>query len=170
MGRVLRAHGIRGEVRVENLSDVEERFVPGTELWLRSRDGRRSRRCIQQVREDRGTLLIHFEGIVDRSRADEIRGAALEVEESEVPEAPEGYFYYFELVGCTCYRAETDDSLGRVLEVLEDGGGHLLRLDHGGSSLLVPFVDAFLRTVDIDAGRIELDLPPGLIETCTSRS
>ena len=170
VGRVLRAHGIRGEVRVETLSDVEERFDPGSELRIRHRAGRRSRLRVETVRRDRGTLLIRFEGVADRTRAEEIRGAALEVEEAEVPEPPEGFFYYFQLTGCTCYEAGSGNPLGRVLEVLEDGGGHLLRIDHGGESLLVPFVGAFLRSVDVKAGRIELDLPSGLIETCTSRS
>ena len=65
--------------------------------------------------------------------------------------------------------------LGEVVEVIEDGGGHLLRVEKepkqeaGGLTVLIPFVDAFLRRVDIPARQIEVELPEGLIESCTSK-
>jgi ribosomal 30S subunit maturation factor RimM len=57
-----------------------------------------------------------------------------------------------------------------VEEVIEDGGGLLLLLAHEGRRLLVPFVRAYLARVDVEAGEIELRLPEGLVEACTSRS
>jgi 16S rRNA processing protein RimM len=68
-----------------------------------------------------------------------------------------------------CFTAAGEE-LGEVLEVVEDGGGHLLRLRRDSGELLVPFVEAFLHHLDIAAGRIELSLPPGLIDICTSAS
>ena len=57
-----------------------------------------------------------------------------------------------------------------MVEVVEDGGGELLIIEGEGRRVPVPFVKEFLREVDVAAGRIELALPPGLLEACASRS
>lgn len=170
VGRVLRAHGIRGEVRVEVLSDVEGRFDRDRELWLRPGRGPRFRTRIVSQRRDRGTLLIRFAGIDDRDRSEELRGAAIEIDPADVPPAPDDLYYHFELVGCECHDQQAG-FLGEVIEVIEDGGGDMLVVRRDGRNLLVPFVEAFVLTVDVrDKRRIDLRLPEGLVETCTSRS
>jgi 16S rRNA processing protein RimM len=164
VGRVLRSHGIRGEVVVEPYSDVPERFDPGAELLLAGRPV-----TVATVRPHRGGLLVRFERVLDRDVADTLRGGLLEIARDAVPEAPEETWYYFELVGCRCHDRREGD-LGNVTDVIEDGGGVLLDVRAGGRRLLVPFVRAFVRRVDREAGRIELDLPEGLVEACASRS
>ena len=172
VGRVIRPHGVRGEVKVEVWSDVPERFERGRELLLSSpRAGeRRSTLRIETIRFDRGVALIRFAGVDDRESAEILRGAVLEVDRRDVPPAPDGIYYTWQLTGCVCFDAEQGE-LGRVRDVIEDGGGYLLcvRREAGGD-LLIPFVDAFLDEVDVELGRIVLRLPPGLIEACTSGS
>ena len=168
VGKVLRPHGIRGELKVEVWSDIDERFEVDSELYLRVGDHVRRFR-IRQVRPERGHLLIRLSGIETRESADELRQGIFEVDASQVPEPPEGFYYHFQLVGCECVDQATG-SLGDVVEVVEDGGGILLRVEHEGRSLLVPFVDAFLGLVDVKAKRIEVRLPEGLVTICTSKS
>ncbi|MEM1180146.1 MAG: ribosome maturation factor RimM [Acidobacteriota bacterium] len=168
VGRILRGHGIRGEVKVEIWSDVEGRFDRGAELQLRPSAGPVETRRILKVRADRGTLLVKFEGVDGRDHADGLRGAVLEVSEEQVPEAPDGFYYHFQLEGCLVTDAASGE-LGTVVEVIEDGGGHILRLASRGATLLIPFVDAFLRRVDIASQEIDVELPDGLIESCTSQ-
>ncbi len=168
VGRILRPHGIRGELKVEIHSDVAERFEPGGELLLVSAAASASEARtvrIRTCRPVRGGLLVHLEGCDTRDQADAIRGARLEVERARVPRAPEGAYYYYELVGCECFDAHHGE-LGRVVDLVEDGGGCLLRVARGERNLLIPFVAAFLERVDVDGGRIDLRLPPGLVETC----
>lgn len=168
VGAIIRPHGLRGEVRVEIHSDVSERFAAGAELWA-VRGSVRRRLRVGSSRIVRGGALVLFEGCSSREQAEELRGHRLEVEMARVPPAPEGLYYYFELAGCRCFDAAEGD-LGVVSEVIEDGGGVLLRVGDGERTLLVPFVEAFLRAVDVEGGRIDLELPPGLVETCASRS
>lgn len=175
VGQVGRPHGLRGEVRVEVMSDLPERFDPGSELLLVRRDGRTERVKVSQFRPIKGGGLLALEGYDDRDGAETLRGASLEVHPSQVPPAPDGLYYYWQLTGCRCVDASAGD-LGRVVDIVEDGGGVLLKvahpedLDKGEEHLLIPFVDAFLVAVDVEAKEIRLQLPPGLVETCVSRS
>ena len=168
VGTIGRPHGVRGEVKVDVQSDVPERFARGSELLL-VRPGRSGRPVtVRGFRPARGGGILALDGVDDRDAAEALRGAQLEVKREDVPEAPEGFYYYWQLEGCRCFEAGAGE-LGEVLEVIEDGGGHLLRVRGGGCEVLVPFVDAFLERVDVAAGRIDLCLPPGLLETCTTR-
>jgi 16S rRNA processing protein RimM len=168
VGRVLRAHGVRGEVGVAVLSDVPGRFEPGSGLLAVREGGPPVPLVVASSRPQKGGLVVRFEGIEDRDRAEELKGLWLEVPRSEVPAAPLGTYYHWELLGCRC-RAGSED-LGEVVEIVEDGGGLLLVCEGGGRRVPVPFVRDFLREVDVAGGRIELDLPPGLLEACASRS
>jgi 16S rRNA processing protein RimM len=124
---------------------------------------------LSEARAHQGRLLARFEGIDDRTQAEALRGVVLHVLRSEVPPAPRGTYYHFELVGCTVVDRSRGD-LGRVEAVVEDGGGVLLRVAGNAGELLVPFVRAFLIEVDIGSRRIEVNLPEGLIEACASTS
>jgi 16S rRNA processing protein RimM len=168
VGRVLRPHGVRGEVVVEVLSDVAGRFDQGSALAA-AREGEAARvLTVATSRPHKSGAVVRFAGVDDRDAAEALRDFWLTVPRTEVPEAPEGTYYQFELLGCRCATAEGE--LGRVVDVVEDGGGLLLVVDDGSRTVPVPFVQRFLRTVDVAHGRIELDLPPGLIETCASKS
>ncbi len=168
VGIVTRPHGIRGEVKIDVQSDVEGRFAPGRELFVVS-EGLAARRVrIASSRRQRGGAVVRFEDCQSRDQAENLRGSRLEVSRSEVPVAPPGLYYHFDLIGCRCVDAEQGE-LGEVTAVLEDGGGDLLAVRRSEKTLLVPFVEAFLESVDIAGKQIRLRLPAGLIETCESK-
>lgn len=184
VGRVHAAHGVRGEVSVEPYSEVEGRFAPGARLRPARPEstagtaGAAGARVltVETVRPHKGRLLVRFEGVADRDAAEALRGTVLEVSRDEVPEPPEDTWYHFQLVGCRCHDAREGD-LGEVVGVTEDGGGVLLDVRDGSRRLLIPFVRAMVKSVEpagADAaaggGRIELELPEGLVEACASKS
>lgn len=168
VGRVLRPHGVRGEVVVEVLSDVPERLAPGGEVIAVGSGRSRRVVVVASHRPHKSGALVRFEGIEDREGAEELRDALLEVDRTQVPAAPPGTYYWYELLGCRV-RAGGDD-LGEVTDLVEDGGGLLLVVSDGERQVPIPFVRSFLKQVDVERGRIELDLPPGLLEACASRS
>lgn len=169
VGRVRKPHGVRGEVAVEVLSDVADRFAVGRELILRAVGAAAHPVRIESSRGQGEVLIVRFAGLESRDEAEPLRDALLEIEREAVPSAPEGSFYEYELTGCRLVDAAQGD-LGTVLDVIADGGGWLLEVERGAARLLVPFVDAYLRRVDIAERRIEVDLPPELIALCTSTS
>ncbi len=168
VARIRKPHGIRGEVAVEVLTDVVGRLDPGRVLLLAGVEGRTEVRVASFRPHGRGAVL-RLEGCEEREAAEALRGLALEVDRSEVPPSPAGSWYHFELVGCRLADRACGE-LGIVEAILEDGGGHLLEVRGPAGSVHVPWVEAFIVEVDVQERRIEVDLPEGLVETCTSTS
>jgi 16S rRNA processing protein RimM len=184
VGTILRPHGIKGEVTVALWSDNERRFAPGVEFQATSagpssapsRDSgrpapaRRERALrVERCSAYKGGLRIAFAGIADREAAESLRGLELRVPLADVPDAPAGAYYVFELIGCSCFD-ESDGDVGTVVDIHEDGGGTLLEVEKEGLRSVIPFVEAFLVRVDREARRIDLRLPEGLLATCAFKS
>jgi 16S rRNA processing protein RimM len=177
VGRVAAAHGLRGEVLVEVLSDVPGRFAPGASLLLTVPGEGARPNSIAASRPHGGRqgsaggelLLVALAGVADRTAAEALRGGLIEVPAADVPPAPDGAYYQFDLVGCQCTDVRGAE-LGEVVEVMAGGGGDLLRVVGGGRELLLPFVDAYLAEVDVAGRRIVWNLPEGLVEACGSAS
>lgn len=165
VGRVAKAHGIRGELTVEVRTDSpEDRFAEGTVLTGQARDGSTTRLTVAAARWHSGRLLMRFAEVPDRTVAEELRGVLLLADTGELPplEDPDE-FYDHELEGL---RAELTDGtpLGTVREIVHSPGGELLSVDRDGAEVLVPFVRAIVPTVDIAGGRVVLDPPEGLLD------
>ena len=167
VGRVRRPHGIRGELLVEVTSDFPDRFQLGNSLCLVLKGGGRRQVKIDKYRSHHLGAIIGLEDCTSRDHADQLRGSSFEIERTSIPKAPSGSYYYFDLVGCEC-RDLAKGNLGTVTDILEDGGGVLLRVQDGDKVVLVPFVANFIAEIDITNGMIEVELPEGLVETCTS--
>jgi 16S rRNA processing protein RimM len=168
VGRVVKAHGISGEVVVEvRTDDPDRRFAPGTALRGRpARGGTERRHIVESVREHGGRLLIRLNDVTDREAADALRGVLFVVSSDELPpiDDPEE-FYDHQLEGLRV-RTRTGHDVGSVAEVLHTAAGELLavRADEGGSEVLVPFVSAIVTSVSLGDKMIEIDPPDGLLE------
>lgn len=167
VGRVGRAHGLRGEVFVEPRTDEpDRRFALGAVLAARAPDGatRPGGLVVAAARTQQGRLVLAFEGVVDRTGAEQLHGTvlAVAVDPAERPDDPEE-FYDHQLVGL---RAESldGDAVGMVREVLHTGAQDLLVIDRGGREALVPFVAALVPDVDLGAGLVRIADRPGLLD------
>ena len=191
VGTILRPHGIKGEVTVALWSDNQRRFAPGVEFRATSpaasrpagpaaprlpgscgSAGFRPARAPAAHRTllpYKGGLRIAFAGIADREAAESLRGLELRVPLADVPDAPAGTYYVFELIGCRCFD-ESDGDIGTVVDIHEDGGGTLLEVERDGTRSVIPFVEAFLVRIDREKRRIDLRLPEGLLATCAFKS
>ena len=168
VARIGKPHGLRGEVTVQtHTDDPEARFVPGTSYETRAAAGSGVPRSLtlSSARLHQQTWLLGFEEIPDRTGAESLRGTRLFIDaEATVAEDEDDAWYEDELVGLAAV-----DPVGATLgEVtgLRTGAAQdqlVLRLANG-SEALVPFVEAIVPEVDVEAGRVVVDAPPGLLE------
>jgi 16S rRNA processing protein RimM len=169
VGRVGKAHGVRGEVSVEVRSDEpDQRFFAGAVLTLRSRHpGLPPLVTIETLRRHQDRLLVKFREVPDRDAAEATRGALLyvDVPAGESPDDPEE-FYDHQLVGLAV-EDTAGTAIGVLTEVLHNASQDLLVIRSGegaeGRDVLVPFVTALVPTVDVAAGRIVVADRPGLV-------
>ena len=166
VGRVVKAHGVTGEVVVEiRTDDPDSRFAAGSSLRGRpSRGGAESRYVIESVRDHGGRLLVRLEGVADRSAADSLRGTVFLVDSQDLPpiEDPDE-FYDHQLEGLRVVTT-TGIVVGSVAEVLHTAAGELLSVRTDGGEVLVPFVSAIVTSVSLADQTIEIDPPDGLLE------
>ncbi|MGE5201683.1 MAG: ribosome maturation factor RimM [Acidobacteriota bacterium] len=161
MGMILGAHGVKGVLRVLSYAEVPEDIVAYGPLA--DELGQRQFR-LKIVGRARGALLAEAEGIADRDAATRLRGTKLYVPRSALPPAKPGEFYWDDLVGL---RAELVDgtALGDVVAVHDYGAGTSLEVRRpGGGVVMVPFTDRVVPTVDLEAGRLTIDPPEGLLD------
>jgi 16S rRNA processing protein RimM len=163
IGRVVKPHGLSGEVVVEALTDFPERFSEGLRVLLSggAREAREVR--IVAVRPHLGRVLLTFEEISDVSAAEEIRNAELSVSAADVAPRPEGFVYHWEIEGADVVDAK-GVPLGRVSELADAGGRPLLVVETARGPRDVPFSRPIVVSVDVAARRIILDPPPGLLD------
>lgn len=159
VGRIGRAHGIRGEVAVDVRTDEpERRFSRGSTLTTDSRT-----LTVTSSRWHSGRLLVVFEEIVDRTAAEALRGAVLEaqVDPHERP-ADDGEYYDRQLIGLEA-RDEAGRVVGRISGVVHHDEQDTLVVAAGDREILVPFVAAIVPTVDLDGGHLTVVDVPGLL-------
>jgi 16S rRNA processing protein RimM len=164
VGRVVKAHGLRGELVVEPSTDnAEERFAPGVVLRVSGGPGPGAL-TITAARRHGERLLVTADEVADRDTAEAMRRAVLSAEATEVTLDDPDEFHDHQLEGL---RAELGDGtvVGTVTAVQHGAGGELLVLaGPDGAELLVPFVRAIVPTVDVAGGRVVLDPPEGLLD------
>jgi 16S rRNA processing protein RimM len=164
IGRIVRPHGIRGEVVVEITTDEpNSRYVAGSALVTDPAET--GPLTIEAVRPHQHRLIIAFAGVLDRDGAEALREVKLCMAASDLPpiEDPDE-FHDFQLVGLAAVDL-AGEPLGEVVGVEHGPAAELLVLSRpGGGRALVPFVKAIVPSVDLDAGRVVLTPPEGLLD------
>ena len=147
---------VRGDVKVQPLTDFPERFQPGAGLWVRG-----SRREVQRSRWSRGFVYLCLAGVESRDAAEGLRGALLEVPEVDLMPLPEGQYYHFQVIGLEV-RTPEGAVLGRVEEILSTPSNDVYVVRGGPRELLLPAIEDVVKEVDLKAGRLVVEPLPEL--------
>ena len=158
VGLVTRAHGLRGEVAVQNRSDNPHRWMPGAVVF--TEQGRSL--TVRAARLQGVKLTVTFDEVADRTTAEALRGAVLVVPVSWLPDLGEDEWWPHDLEGCRVV-TESGRDLGEVREVIANPANDLwVAVDAAGAETLVPALKDVLIDVDVAAKRIVVRDVPGL--------
>ena len=160
VGAIAAAHGIKGEVKIKAFT-VDPASV-GAYGPLLDETGQR-RFALSAVRPNgESTVIARVEGVSDRNAAEALRGLRLYALRSALPKAEEGEYYHHDLIGLDAMLA-SGESFGKVVGVDNFGAGDVIEIKPvTGDSVVLPFTDETVPTVDLAAGRIVVVLPQGL--------
>jgi 16S rRNA processing protein RimM len=170
VGRVVKAHGVTGEIVVEvRTDDPEIRFAADAVLRARGSDGQERNYVIEAVRVHGGRLLVRLDGVADRDTADRLRGSLFLIDSEDLPPIEEPDTYYDHQLEGLRVCTTAGRHIGTVVEVLHTAAGELLAVnrDDEAGELLVPFVTAIVTSVSLDSRTVEIDPPDGLLELGT---
>lgn len=167
MGYLSKAHGIRGELMLVLTAEFSEP-ADGT-LYLRPRNGGAVR--AHQLRGKRlhhGSLLVSFEGVATRNDAELLRSHTVFVSRQSLPPLEEGEIFLSDLHGLAVFvvdKAGTEAELGVIEDASAPAGQILWTIrGKGGEEILFPAVEAFVRSIDLDANIARISPPPGLLD------
>lgn len=160
VGRIIKPHGVLGEVRVQLLTDLPERFEWLDAVYVGEHNPRLVK--IESVRFHQTFVLLKLAGYPSRTEAELLRGELLQVPESEAIPLEEGEYFLFQLEGIDVY-TDSGEHIGRVTEVLETGANNVFVIDGQDQQYLVPDVPDVIKEIDLENGRLVIRPIPGLL-------
>ena len=162
--------GIRGEFRVNLYAQDSGNLKEGKVLLLERADKKLSA-AIERIRYQKDRPVVKLKGLDDRNAAEEIRGMEISIMAGDLEELPEGEHYVRDLIGCRVVdiaqsaAGEGGAEIGVLADVIQNTAQSILEVrTPEGRSVLIPAVDAFLRSIDEDTGIIEVELIPGFLD------
>jgi 16S rRNA processing protein RimM len=157
VARIGAAHGVRGAVKLWTFTEdplAVQRYGP-----LSTKDGARQFE-VTHAREAKDHLVATLKGVTTREDAERLNGLELYVAREKLPATDDDEYYHADLIGLAAVTT-ADQPLGRVIAIHNFGAGNIIEIAPlQGSTLLLPFTNAVVPSVDLAAGRVVIELPP----------
>ena len=151
VARIIKPFGLRGRIVVESLTDFPDRFAPGSILLLDNHPFE-----ITAGRPQKHRWVLKLKGVNTPEDAEALRGAFLQVPESDLHPLPQGQFYRFQLIGLL---AVTRDGkvIGTITDVLETPANDVYQVQTPAGERLIPALPDFVVEIDLEAGRMVIE-------------
>jgi len=158
VGRILRPHGVRGELRVAILTDYPERLPLHDTLYL---GNDHHPYPVEGIRFHQEIALVKLAGCDDRNAAENLRGQLVQIPADDAVPLEEGEYYHFQLLGVSV-TSDQGEELGRVAEVLDTGANDVYIIHGPHGTLLLPAIAGVILELDLEARTMVVAIPPGL--------
>jgi len=161
VGRIVRPHGIKGQIEILPLTDSPQRFKSGARFILRPPVAGRGSILLAETGKKKDKIFAKVDGVDDRNGAEALCGCELLVSEVE-GEKPAGAYWHHEIIGCLVVTDEGRE-LGRVTEILRTGVNDVYAVGEG-REFLIPATREVIQKIDVDKELITIKPLPGLLE------
>lgn len=162
IGKIVKPHGVRGEVKILSSSDFIMERLKKNAVAILMKNGKQTEMKVVSSKMHKEMALVKFEGVDSMNDAELWRDAEVLVDKNSIPALKEGY-YFFQLKGLEAY-SHQGDYIGTVIDVEETFANRNLRIEKtDGSSILVPYVPAFVQEVVLEEKKIVIHVIEGLV-------
>ncbi|MCL1849472.1 MAG: ribosome maturation factor RimM [Clostridiales bacterium] len=164
IGKIINTHGISGEVKVQVYSDSITRFEGMERVCVSASEhsGPKQFLHITGIRYHKDVVLMTFAGIETMTQAEGLKNHFLQVPEEELPSLPKGRHYIYQLEGLSVWEKGT--CYGTLKEVMQPGSNDVYVVTDGRREILIPALKTVIIEVDLPNGRMEVELPAGLLD------
>lgn len=165
IGKLGGAHGVRGEVKVIPLTDDVRRFSSLKECMIfDEKENLKKTLSVEKSRVDDSRTLIKFEGIDDRDEVGKLTGFYIGVKREDAVKLPEGRYFIADLIGLDVVD-QSRGELGKIKDIINSGASDIIIVKRKGKNeLLIPYLNAIVKNVDLSSGKMDVVLPEGLYE------
>ncbi len=165
IGKLGGAHGVRGEVKVIPLTDDVRRFSSLKKcMILDEKEHIKENREVEKSRVDASRTLVKFKGIDDRDEVSKLTGYYIGVSREDAVKLPEGRYFISDLIGLVVVDESRGD-LGTIKDIINSGASDIIIVKRKGKNeLLIPYLNAIVKSVDLSSGKMDVVLPEGLYE------
>lgn len=169
IAKITRTHGIRGEVTAILLTDFPERFQALRKVYLDS-EAVSGWEEIERFRFHKDRVILKFQGRERPHEVKDLLGCDVQIPEGDRAELPADTYFDSDLLNCQVFDGER--CIGNVVDLLKAGADsvNLVIETPNGQEVMVPLVNEFVRRVDVEIARIEVELPPGLEDLSSERA
>lgn len=161
IGRIVKAHGLRGEVSATVLTDFPERFETTEWVYLGDEYEATAYR-LESYRWHKQNVLLTLAGVSDRTQAEGLRGQFVQVPVEEAIALPEGSYYLYQLIGLKVV-STNGESLGVIGDIIETGANDVYVVEKDGRQILLPAIPDVVKSIDITEGVMVVQVIEGLI-------
>ena len=161
IGRLAGAHGIRGGLKLIPYAESLDVFEAGRQILMLDGNGAEAFYEVSEVRPQGRAAVLFLAGITRRSQAQALAGCDLFIDREELPPLAPGTYYWADLIGVEVVSVD-GRHLGWLESIFETGSNDVYVVKHAGKEILVPALVSVVKSVDLKARRMEVDLPEGL--------
>lgn len=164
IGKVTTTVGLRGEVRVMMYSGKDDNIRKGQKIYYETLKGEQHF-IVESLRKQKDMFVVKFSELSDINAAEELRNIDLYINEDDLVPLPEGRYYVRDLIGLEVYDSATAQVIGHIKDLKQNTAQGLYVVEKpDGGEVMIPDVEAFVRGLDISAGRLTVELIPGFLD------
>jgi 16S rRNA processing protein RimM len=159
IGKIGRRFGVSGYVHLHSFTEPADNIMNYRNLFIH-KDGQWLRLAVEKIRLKKNNTFVCkfesiFESINDMDQAISLNHCDVAINPSELPDLPNGEFYWKDLIGLQATNS-SKEPLGEIIEVMRTGANDVLRIRQGKKIILVPYIESFIKDIDLNKGTIEI--------------
>lgn len=164
IGEIVNTHGVKGEVRIKQITDFIERFNEGSTVYLKNKSDDIEPLTIESAREHKHLLLVRFIQYSSLDEAEQLKGLSLYIKAEQLSELGPNEYYYHEIIGCAVYSTE-GELIGEIDSILSPGANDVWVVQNDtGKEFLIPYIADVVKLVDVKNKRVTIEIMEGLLE------
>ncbi len=161
LGQIVNSKGLKGEVKVNSFTDDNTKFERIPKVFIKQKDTLKEYE-IEKVGYNKNQVIIKFKNINTIEEAEKLRNSYIVIDRETLDPLPEGVYYIADLIGLDVF-TETNEYLGKVDDIFSTGSNDVYVVkDELGKQKLLPGIDEVIKVIDIETGKIIVNLIEGL--------